>query len=193
MLPVQPGDVLCVRTPSKFFGPLIRFGAWLRGKPATVDHVAIALHRDDTGIQWGIEAQPGGVRRVNLAVYDNKWLLSNIDQPKTDAQRAEICRLALSMLGVPYDWAAICGDAAMALGLSHLLLLRDYGDQQPRQVVCSSFAAWMYRHVGLGEPGGPTVSCTPGDWAQFITDRAWLTACRPARPVRGHARDSSAP
>lgn len=171
---LNPGDVVCVRSPSKVFGPLIRFGAWLRHKPDTVDHVAIAHHRDDNGTLWAIEGRPGGVGWIDLAVYDNRWALSNVAQPKTDEQREEICAAAVGLLGTPYDWPAIAADAAAAIGVDRLWRLSDYGDKAPGHVVCSSLAAWIYRKVDLAEPCGPTVTCEPCDWAAWILARGWL-------------------
>jgi hypothetical protein len=171
---LQPGDVVCVRTPSKVFGPLIRFGAWLRGKPATVDHVAVVHHRDLAGILWAVEGRPGGVGWVDVTQYDNRWLVSNAAQPKTDEQRHQVCDFAEQSLRVPYDWSAILQDAMNALHVRDLWASRDYGDKPPGHVVCSSLAAWIYRRVGLAEPCGPARACEPCDWARFIADRAWL-------------------
>jgi hypothetical protein len=171
---LQPGDVLAVRTPPTVFGLLIRFGAWLARKPNTVDHVAIVHHRDAAGILWAIEGRPGGVGWVDLAVYDNRWLVSNAAQPKTDGQREQICDAAVSLLGTGYDWTAIAADAAAVLDVDGLWRVRDYGDKAPGHVVCSSLAAWVYRKVGLAEPCGPAVTCTPGDWAAFCQAEGWI-------------------
>jgi hypothetical protein len=170
---LQPGDVVAVRTPPSIFGWLIRLGAALRGRPWHVDHVVIVHHRDDTGRLWGIEGRPSGVGWVDLAAYDNRWMLSNADQPKTDIQRAQVCELAVDMLGTPYDWPAIIHDAAIALNLQRLWRSGDYGPRAPGHVVCSSLAAWLYHKVGLAAPRGLMSTCWPADWADFILRKGW--------------------
>jgi hypothetical protein len=170
---IQPGDVLAVATPPSVFGALIRLGAWLRHRPDHVDHVVVAHHRDAAGTLWGIEGRPGGVGWVDIAAYDNRWLVSNVTQPKTDGQRQQVCTAAAHLLGVAYDWVAIGMDAATALGFDHLWRAGDYGDRPPAHVVCSSLASWVYRQVGLAEPVGPLRYATPADWAQFMIDESW--------------------
>jgi hypothetical protein len=170
---LQPGDVVAVRTPPSVYGWLIRLGALLRGRPSMVDHVAIVHHIDAAGRMWGIEGRPGGVGWVDLQVYDNRWLLSTKDQPKTDAQRQRICELAVDMLGTPYDWPAIIHDAAIAFGLDRLWRSRDFGPHAPGHVVCSSLASWLYHSVGLACPTAPVETCWPADWADFILRKDW--------------------
>lgn len=174
LIGIQPGDVLAVRTPSRIFGSIIRFGEALAGRPHRDDHVVIAHHSDDAGTQWGIEGRPGGVGWVDIATYDNRWLLNNAVQYKTPSQRQQVCDAAVALLGAPYDWAAIGMDALTALGFQRLWPSRDFGDRPPGHVVCSSFAAWLYRHVGLAEPSTRERWTTPGDWAQFMIDEGWL-------------------
>lgn len=170
---VNPGDVLAVRTRSRIFGPLIRLGEALAGRPHHDDHVVIVHHWDVAGTLWGIEGRPGGVGWVDVHTYDNPQLLSNAAQPKSSRQRDGVCAVAEGMLGVDYDWAAIGVDAEISLGLEHLWRLRDFGEATPGHVVCSSLAAWVYRKVGLRGPVGRMVTCTPGDWAQFMIGAGW--------------------
>jgi hypothetical protein len=173
---IRPGDVIAVRTPPSVFGWLIRLGALLRGRPSTVDHVVLVHHVDQAGRLWGIEGRPGGVGWVDLAAYNNRWLLSNRDQPKTDAQRARVCELAVDMLGTPYDWPAIIHDAAIAFRLDHLWRSADFGARAPGHVVCSSLVAWLYHQAGLAAPRGPLETCWPADWANFILREGWTLA-----------------
>lgn len=175
---VAPGDVICVRTKTTIFGLLIRLGAWLARKPSTVDHVVIAHHRDLAGIWWGIEGRPGGVGWVDLATYDSPWVVSNAGQPKTAEQRQQICDLAGSLLHTPYDWSAIAADAMNTLQVRDLWASSDYGDKPPGHVVCSSLAAWIYRHVGLAEPSKRVRWVEPCDWARYIADRGWLRSLK---------------
>lgn len=173
---VAPGDVLVVRTKSPW-GILVRIGAWLTGKPNTVDHVAVYHHRDLAGISWAVEGRPGGVGWVDVRQYDGPHVVSNAGQPKTGEQRKAICDLTESLLQRPYDWGAIAQDAIDALHVRDLWASTDYGDDPPGHVVCSSLAAWVYRHVGLDHPAGKDGRVrwvTPGDWARFVADRAWL-------------------
>ena len=41
-----------------------------------------------------------------------------------------------------------------------------HGQGPPGHVVCSSYAAWLYIHVGLDAPSGQR-SVTPADWTDF--------------------------
>ena len=166
-----PGDVVAVRTPPSAFGWLIRLGAALRGRPHQVDHVAIVHHIDAAGTTWLIEGRPGGVGWADAREYDNRWLLSNSGQAKTDAQRQQICNLAEQLLGTPYDWSAIMQDAMDDIGADRLWRTRDFGARPPAHVVCSSLAVWIYRYVRLAAPAGPERWCQPSDWA------AWMLAC----------------
>jgi hypothetical protein len=169
-----PGDVLAVSSDRTAFSWLIRLGAILRHQTPTVDHIAIVHHIDAAGTWWGIEGRPGGVGWIDLRVYDNRWLRSNARQPKTPEQRQAICDAAVALLGTPYDWEAIVGDGAVALGLDHLWQEADFTDRAPGHVVCSSLAAWVYRErAHLDEPGVPMLRTTPGDWYAFFLARGW--------------------
>jgi hypothetical protein len=170
---IQPGDVLAVRTPPSVFGTLIRFGAWLHHQPDHVDHVVVAHHRDAAGTLWGVEGRPGGVGWVDIATYDNRWLVSNAAQYKTADQRRQVCTAAAHLLGVGYDWAAIGVDAVTAVGFDHLWRAGDFGGRPPAHVVCSSLASWVYRRVGLAEPVGPQRYSTPADWAAWMIEEGW--------------------
>lgn len=171
---VAPGDIICVRTNAWPWGWLIRIGAWLARKPSTVDHVAIVSHRDLAGITWVLEGRPGGVGWEDIRKYDNPWMISNADQPKTPEQRQQICALAKAMLGTAYDWPAIVSDAMDTLHIRDLWATKDYGAQPPGHVVCSSYAAWIYRRAGLAEPSQRVRWVQPCDWAAFVRGRAWL-------------------
>lgn len=170
---VQPGDVLVVRTKSPW-GRWIRLGAWLSGKPSTVDHVAVVHHRDDAGIWWAIEGRPGGVGWVDIARYDSPFVVSNAEQPKTDEQRKLVCDLADDLLKRPYDWSAIAVDAFESLRVGALWASKDYGDEAPGQVVCSSLAAWVYKRAGLAGPAKRIRWVVPADWAIHCQSKAWL-------------------
>lgn len=173
LLELQPGDVLCTRNKRGLPALLIRLAAALRDEPNTVNHVVIAHHVDEAGVFWGIEARPGGVGWVDIATLTNAYTLNNSAQPKTDVQRAAVCKAVEGMLGTPYDWAGIALDGMAAIGAQHLW--KDFSaGTPPAHVVCSSLADWAYDHVGLKSPGriaGRTT--TPADWAQFIIEKRW--------------------
>jgi hypothetical protein len=167
-----PGDVLVCRT-NDTGGELIRLGAALEDKASNDNHVALVHHRDPAGTLWVIEARPGGVGWADAEQYDNPYLLTNVEQPKTGDQRRQVCTLAVGMLRVGYDWAAIGMDAAQALHLDGLWRVKDFGDAPPAHVVCSSLVAWLYRKAGLAEPAGRQRTTIPADWADWILRRGW--------------------
>jgi hypothetical protein len=180
MTDVRPGDVLAVRT-HDLAGWLIRLGAWLTHTPDDVNHIVVYSHTDAGGTRWGIEGRPGGVGWVDLQVYDTgragRIVNTNADQPKTDAQRQALVDLAPGMLGRAYDWESIGMDTFTALHIGALWLDRDewVDDIPPAHVVCSSLAAWMYRHVGLRGPLAPTPSVTPAMWSWWNTRDGWAS------------------
>jgi hypothetical protein len=177
MQPLNPGDVILVRTPAynwlqRLIGRLIRLGAALEDKPNLVNHVAIVWKTDLMGVLWCIEAQAGGVGQYDVARYDNMYLVSNAAEVKTDAQRAEIVRVAEAMLGTSYDWEAIGVDAAEALHLGALWKLREWSSRPPAHVVCSSLADYVYDKVGLAHPGDGRLT-TPADWYELFLAKGW--------------------
>lgn len=169
MAELQAGDVLCTRATG--LAPfLIRLGAAFRDKPNTVNHVAIVHHRDDKGEWVCVEGRPGGVGWTPAAKYlASPWTLSNVNQPKTPAQRASVVEATEALIGRPYDWTGIALDAVLALGID--LPSRWVGKWDAAQVVCSSLAAWTYQKVGLAHPLGDLRTTSPGDWAAFILSR----------------------
>jgi hypothetical protein len=181
---VRPGDILLTRhsnwrTRAGIAGWLIRLGARLLGTPDTVDHVIIAHHLDLAGTYWGIQGQPGVVSQVDIApALADRNTITNALQPKTTLQRQMVCATAEAMYTgkVPYDWPAIAVDTANVV-LHHVAPLwrskDQWGGQVPAHVVCSSAADFAYERAGLASPK-PDRWCTPGDWAKFIAEQAWL-------------------
>jgi cell wall-associated NlpC family hydrolase len=171
---VAPGDLLLTRD-SRWWARLIRAGAGLRDQPDSWNHVIVASHTDEAGTFWGVEGRPGGVGWVDLAPWlVDRWTLTNADQPKTEAQRAQVVAVAQGMLGTPYDWAGIVQDAMIAVDAPQLWRLRDFDGRTPAHVVCSSLAAWTYNKAGLPRPPVPRArDVTPADWAAFILTRGW--------------------
>jgi hypothetical protein len=170
---LRPGDVLAVNAQSPVMLALIgwlwmwqprarRFARW--------NHIAVYHHTDDTGVQWAIEAQPGGVawRRVDTLGR----CMTNADQPKTDDQRRIIATGVASMLKLPYDWTAIEADAFRELAGSGVSWGMEWdGDRPPVHVICSSLASYWQWQAKLAGPH--SWKTEPAEWAMFMDDRGW--------------------
>jgi len=167
---IGPGDVIAVRT-GGWAAWLIRLGARIRGLPGSVNHVVVVHHRDDHGRWIGLEGRPGGVGWVDCTNYlRSPATVDNGAQPKTEAQRYLVAKAAERLIGCAYDWAAIGADALSDLGF--ILAMPGWGKQPPLHVVCSSFAAWCYREVGLPCPDGGRL-VQPADWAAWDAAKGW--------------------
>jgi hypothetical protein len=173
MLTVEPGDLLCVRSPG-LAGKLIRIGAEIAGRPGLANHVAVVHHTDAKGICWCLEGRPGGVGWRDAADYlRSPYTIANTGQPKTRMQRAGVCTTVRVMLGTAYDWEAIAADAGMAFGLRDIWGERA-GGTLPGEVVCSSLAAYAYDRNGLAAPAPADYAhVTPGDWVALIMEHRW--------------------
>jgi hypothetical protein len=170
--PVQPGDVLLVRTGS-IAGTFIRLGAALTGKPNLASHVAVLHHTDGHGTPWAIEGRPGGVGWRDARQYlTSAWELDNAAQPKTDLQRQRVCGTMEALIGTAYDWPGIVADALSALRIRLPGWDPSWHGTVPGHVVCSSLAAYAYAKAGLPCPAGDR-NVTPGDWDQFVLTKAW--------------------
>jgi hypothetical protein len=180
MIRLLPSDVVVVRTPG-FWAWLIRFGQMLQGKPDLRNHVAM-FHHAANGVNWYLEGRPGGLgwrafREEADGYAGSKWTVANCDQPRTDAQRAAICARMEGMVGRPYDWEAIEGDAATALHLPELWPGWGASKELPGHVVCSSSAASAYLGEGAAAPQpGDARFTEPADWDDFIMTRGWESA-----------------
>lgn len=170
---LQPGTVLVTR--SKGWGSwLIRFGAALSDKPNLGNHVAVVHHVDAEGTTWCIEGRPGGVGWKDAKGYlASKWTITNTAQPFTKAQGGEIAKAMEALLGTPYDWQSIVGDALASLGMTLPGWDTRWEDGQVAgQVVCSSAAAYAYGKANVKHPTGNR-GCVPADWVQWILTKAW--------------------
>ncbi len=180
--PLMPSDVVVIRTPGPWAW-VIRFGQMLQGKPDLRNHVAM-FHHSAGGANWYLEGRPGGlgwrVFRQDADGYaGSRWTVSNSAQPRTEVQRARICGRMKELVGKPYVWEAIEGDAAMALHLPEVWPKWGDGTQMPGHVVCSSSAALAYKEerVAAPEVGGGRFT-EPADWDAFIMDEAWAAVSR---------------
>jgi cell wall-associated NlpC family hydrolase len=177
--PIGVADVLAVRT-GGIGGWLIRLGAQLRGLPCGINHIVIAHHVNEQGRWIGLEGRPGGVGWVDMTNYlRSPATVDNREQPKTEGQRYLVAKAAERLIGTAYDWQAIGEDALVDLGvpLAHI----DWsGPNPPLHVICSSFAEWAYRQVGLDrpEPSQGEALVQPGDWAAFDLAKAWNVAVK---------------
>jgi hypothetical protein len=184
-----PGDVLVMavtgdwkKNATRWF---IELQSKLTGRTAPQDHVAILSHQDASGNWWCIEGKPSSVGYVLAKKYlEHPSLVTNVDQPKTDEQRALIVQVAKEMLGAPYDWSAIITLGARAARVNQLwdrLFARHWGDwdddEIPVHVICSSLADLAYEKAGLVSPGGTrgTRFTRPADWTHFCQRRLWET------------------
>ena len=174
--PPQPGDILVIDGTSGV-AKVIEIGAVLQGQPAA-SHVAVLHHVDDARVPWAVEGRPGGVGWADARAYlRDPRTVANVLQPKTAAQRAQVCALMVKLLGTPYDWlGGIAEDAFESLGLGALWAEKDPATGLvPGAVVCSSLAAWVYDRVALGAPHPDDWRhVTPSDWASYIAAQGWL-------------------
>lgn len=173
---VDIGDVICTRNPKGLPAFFIRLGAAFLDRPNTVNHVIVVHHYDKVGTLWGIEGRPGGVGYVDVRqALKSPYTISNALQPKNSGQRFVIAKAAEGLIGTPYDWRGIVEDGMRAIGAQELWKDK-WGDEKtpPAQVVCSSFADWVYDYCKLPSPGRRfDRNVTPGDWAKFIIEEQW--------------------
>jgi hypothetical protein len=168
---VRPGDVLAVRS-SGVAGLAIRLGAAFRDRPNLSNHIAVVHHVDAHGTLWCVEGRPGGAGWRDAKAYlASPWVLTNAGQPKTDLQRAAVCKVMAALVGAAYDWEAIVADAAGDLHLD-TAWLPAWNGTVPGHVVCSSLAVYAYGKAGLTSPP-VTRTDQPSDWDAFILTRGW--------------------
>jgi hypothetical protein len=167
MTPVQPGDVLAVRT-TGLAAAVIRFGEALSGKPDLDNHVVLVHHEDSEGRWWGLEGRPGGVGWCDIRPYlADRWTVSNCGQPGRDAEgRARVCADAALMLGTPYDWEAITDDTLRAFRMADVWR-SNWGGVAPGHVVCSSYTSFLYQREGWKRPDVAGRDTEPADWSSF--------------------------
>ena len=170
-----PSDLLLVRTKG-WAGNLIRLGEAMMGLPNMSSHVAVAHHLDETGkFWWLLEGRPGGVGWADSRKYEHtRLLMNNIGQPRTGAQREAICIEAEHMIGTSYDWAGIADATLRAFHMPELWRgLTAAEGPVPAQVICSSYAAFLYERAGCQIPPHAAEDTTPGDWCSFIMENGW--------------------
>ena len=172
---LRPSDLLVIRT-GGLAATVIQFGQAMMGQPNLDNHVAVAHHIDlSGGFWWLLEGRPGGVGWADSRKYQgSKYLLNNCGQPRTDQQRAAITVEAEQMLGTSYDWAGIADDTLRAFHMPELWdSLSAKPGVVPAQVVCSSYAAFLYQRAGAGSPQKTAEDTTPGAWTAFIMENGY--------------------
>ncbi len=178
------GDVIVVQGTS-LPAKVIEAGEVAAGLPP-YSHVACFDHFDANGTPWGLEGRPGGVGWADVSRYlADPRTLANCAQPKTPAQRAELCQLNEAMRGTPYAWVTgILADAYRDLGGDALWKPDPVTKVVPCHVVCSSYLAYTYARIGLASPRPQDWATTePGDWALFIEQEGWKHAAAPGSPA----------
>lgn len=169
---IDVGDVIVTREGLWIISLAIRFGAWLMGLPAHVNHVIIVHHKDQVTGHWiGIEGRPSGTGWVDIETrLDHPLTNANTAQFKTKEERYLIARAAETLVNTSYDWFAIAEATREALRLRALAAFEWPDDAVPGAVICSSLADWAYERVGLENPGGSTMTrfTTPGHWDAFM-------------------------
>lgn len=171
---LKPGDILAVRT-NGMAAEVIRLGEALRDKPNLDNHVAVFHHYDSAGVPWLLEGRPGGVGWADARTYlASGFTVNNCGQPgRSDKARQSVADQAKALLGTRYDWMAIGGDALEALHVRLWGLQFPHG-RAPGEVVCSSFAAWLYEQAGWQRPDpGAERDCEPADWTEFVMEHGY--------------------
>ena len=169
---VLPGDVLVTRS-GGLAGAMIRLGAALKDQLNLSNHVAVVDHADASGTLWCVEGRPGGVGWRDAKAYlASPWTVTNAGQPKTADQRKTVCDTMTAMIGTAYDWQAIADDTLRAFHMDDLFSSTINGSV-PGHVVCSSFAAFLYKTYGWDHPNVPDRDCEPGDWTAFDLAHGW--------------------
>ena len=169
---LKPGDVLAVRG-AGWEAEVIRVGEELSGKPGLDNHVAV-MHHWQGDVPWGLEGKPGGVGWADMRRYvASEYTVNNCGQPgRTDAVRAQVAAEAEHLIGTRYDWLAIADATLRAFRMDDLFSSTVNGTV-PGHIVCSSYAAFLYKLYGWDHPNVPDRDCEPGDWTAFAMDHGY--------------------
>jgi uncharacterized protein YycO len=153
----QPGDYGVVSTRG-FYSWLIRVGT-----RSQFTHAFIVMPGSRL-----IEAEPSGAREMPLSEYDGYDVRYNTGEQITDAQRAQICAKAETLLGTPYGWTDIARLALRCLGVQWAWLTRRADNE--RAMICSQIVAACGDAAGLDWNCGreAPAAVTPGDLANRI-------------------------
>lgn len=172
---LQPGDIIAVRT-GGWAGNLIRFGQALLNKPNLDNHIAVAHHPDASGkFWWLLEGRPGGVGWADSRKYNTALMVNNCAQPGREIpQRTRVADAAKAMLGTKYDWAAIADDTLRSFRMPELWAQSWKAGVAPAQVVCSSYALYLYGVVSWDRPLiTDAKDCEPGDWTSWSLEKGF--------------------
>lgn len=167
MSEMLPGDFYLTRIGGAT-GVFITLSQWTIGDLSRYSHAGIYLGEVD-GVPMVAEAMPGGLQINPLSKYHGKELVhSRFDL--TDAQRAEIVRLALSKAGTPYSYLGY-----LYVGLSAFKHCPQWVKNQVSSsdaLFCSQFVDWCYNQAGvrLFDDDRIYLDVTPGDLARLVTE-----------------------
>jgi uncharacterized protein YycO len=167
MTEMLPGDFYLTRIGGAT-GVFITLSQWAIGDLSRYSHAGIYLGEVD-GVPMVAEAMPGGLQINPLSKYHGKELVhSRFDL--TDAQRAEIVRLALSKAGTPYSYLGY-----LYVGLSAFKHCPQWVKDQVSSsdaLFCSQFVDWCYSQTGvkLFDDDRIYLDVTPGDLARLVTE-----------------------
>ena len=125
---LEPGRYLCLQTQGLV--------PWMirEATRSSYDHVAVVLPRKRVA-----EAEPGGVRISPLSKYAGCLAAANVNEPMTSAQLERVWRKAQSLVGTPYNFAAVGEDGCEALDPHWRMLL--HFAEAPHRLDCSQMAA----------------------------------------------------
>lgn len=175
---LKPGDVIAVRLGNRLARALVWVHTLITQrstKYARYGHIAVYVKRDERGRHWVIEAAPNGIGWRDITEWNGSYGSTNVDQPKTDEQRAKIVVLVEELLKFKYDYSAYFHFALESLGITPQWVREYDGKELPPSYVCSALADFIYEVVLLANPGKDekTRFTTPADWARFIDEGKW--------------------
>lgn len=157
----RPGDFGLVHVDG-FTGKLISTGQRIVGSGSYFTHAFLVVENGDV-----VQAQPGGAERVSLSeALNGRTRVAYSDFALTDAQRAEIVSVALSLVGTPYSFVDYAAIGAYRLTPFHWF--EDFVSSDGH-LICSQLVEEAYMKAGLLLfPRRPTGDVAPGDLARLI-------------------------
>ena len=183
-----PGDFGLVRIKGDT-GWDIRFGQFLNGDGfSKAEHALFYGGKDSDGVDFVIEAEPGGVRTAPLSEYDGRSIFWSTDLiPLTDQERFYIIQKAMALIGTPYSFLDYLLIALYRLHVRPKFLVARV--QGTGHVICSQLVAQIYDQVlpgGFTPFGKPSYLVTPGALYKYLESlrRKFAILARPkTKPI----------
>jgi len=165
MKQIKAGDIGLVRI-GGLLGFFVMLGQALSGDASRYTHCYVVL--DDGTVMAG---QPGGARRDNLSIYENKAAYLQMDL--TDEQRSNIVEIAKSLEGTPYGWLNYLAIGLARFNIKPQWLIKYISSN--KRLICSQLCDLVYEKAGiqLFNDGRPEGLVTPGDLEYWIIDHDW--------------------